>query len=133
MGFGSIKQWFLSWLVAEADLLTVLSPETARSLFPHIRSELVLFGINTDKFTPVKKEKIHHPIRILSLGNDPDRDWQVLIEAIKDYSDCYVKILSRNVTEEMIDKYITISKKLRLLQTADYFLNMTGQTWWLSF
>jgi hypothetical protein len=46
----------------------------------------------------VKKEKIHHPVRILSLGNDPDRDWQVLFEAIKDVSDYNVKILSWKVT-----------------------------------
>jgi glycosyltransferase involved in cell wall biosynthesis len=111
--FSSIKQWLLSRLIKKADLLTVLSPEnlkTARSLFPHIRSEFVLFGINTDKFALVKKEKIHHPVRILSLGNDPDRDWQVLFEAIKDASDYSIKILSWKVTEEMIDKYTNIEK-----------------------
>jgi hypothetical protein len=106
--FSSIKQWLLSWLIKKADLLTVLSPENlkvARSLFPHVRSEFVLFGINADKLTPVKKGKIHHPIRIFSLGNDPHRDWQILIDTINDYSDCYLKIASRKVTEEMI--YIT--------------------------
>jgi hypothetical protein len=88
--FSSIKQWLLSRLIKKADLLTVLSPENlkvARSLFPHVRSEFVLFGINADKLTPVKKEKSHLPIRILSLGNNPHRDWQILINAINDYSD----------------------------------------------
>ena len=62
--------------------LTVLSPENlkvARTLFPHIRSEFIPFGINVDELAPLKKEKIHHPVRILSIGNDPHRDWQILI------------------------------------------------------
>jgi glycosyltransferase involved in cell wall biosynthesis len=90
-----------------------LSPENlkvARSLFPHVRSEFVLFGINADKLTPVKKGKIHHPIRIFSLGNDPHRDWQFLIHTINDYSDCYLKIASRKVTEEMIYNHTNIEK-----------------------
>jgi glycosyltransferase involved in cell wall biosynthesis len=111
--FSSIKQWLLSWLIKKADLLTVLSPENlkvARSLFPHVRSEFVLFGINADKLTPVKKGKIHHPIRILSLGNDPHRDWQILIHAINDFSDCCLKIASLKVTEEMIYNHTNIEK-----------------------
>jgi hypothetical protein len=59
--------------------------KVARALFPHVRSEFVLFGINADEFASVKKEKVHDPVRIRSLGNDPNRDWQVLIRAIKDF------------------------------------------------
>src|ERR1019366_5982202 len=43
-----VRRWLYTGLIAKADILTVLSPENlkvARSLFPHVRSELVLFGI----------------------------------------------------------------------------------------
>jgi glycosyltransferase involved in cell wall biosynthesis len=98
-----LRRWLFSRLIAKADILTVLSPENlkvARSLFPHIRSEFVLFGINADAFASLKKEKVHHPVRILSLGNDPDRDWQVLIQTIKDFPNFYLKIASWKLTEK---------------------------------
>jgi hypothetical protein len=47
----------------------------------------------------VKRKKVHDPVRILSVGNDPHRDWQVLIRAIKDYSACYLKIVSRKLNK----------------------------------
>jgi glycosyltransferase involved in cell wall biosynthesis len=97
-----VRRWLYTGLIAKADILTVLSPENlkvARSLFPHVRSELILFGINADEFASVKRKKVHDPVRILSVGNDPDRDWQVLIRAIKDYSACYLKIVSRKLNK----------------------------------
>ena len=93
----------MSQLIEKADILTVLSPENlkvARSVFPNIRSELVLFGINADKLAPLKQEKVHHPVRILSLGNDPHRDWSVLIRAVKDLPDCHLKIASGKSIKE---------------------------------
>jgi hypothetical protein len=42
-------------------------------MFPSVRSELALFGVNTDEFAPLKKEKVHHPIHLHSNGNDPRR------------------------------------------------------------
>jgi glycosyltransferase involved in cell wall biosynthesis len=101
----SVRRWFYTKLIAKADMLTVLSPENlkvARALFPYVRSEFVLFGINADEFASVKKEKVHDPVRILSLGNDPHRDWQVLIRAIKDFSACYLKIISWKLNKKKI-------------------------------
>jgi len=57
---GLIKRWAFSRLIAKADILTVLSAENlkvARTLFPHIRSEFIPFGINVDELAPLKKEK----------------------------------------------------------------------------
>jgi len=102
------RRWFLSYLITQADILTVLSPENlkvARSVFPDMRSELVLFGINADEFVPVKNEKVHHPLHILSLGNDRDRDWPVLIEALKDFPDCCLTIASWTVTEKELGRH----------------------------
>lgn len=104
--FGSIKRWFLSRLIRKADILTVLSPENlaiARRLFPSVRSELVLFGINTDTIVPVKKERLRQPLHIFSIGNDPDRDWSLLICAIKEVPGCELKIASWNFDKRLLD------------------------------
>ena len=128
-----MRRWFYTKLIAKADMLTVLSPENlkvARALFPHVRSEFVLFGINADEFASVKKEKVHDPVRILSLGNDPHRDWQVLIRAIKDFSACYLKIISWKLNKkeiyncnniEIVDLHLnhTIANKI-FLDTFDW-------------
>ena len=108
---GLMKRWVFSRLIAKADILTVLSPENlkvARTLFPHIRSEFIPFGINVDELAPLKKEKIHHPIRILSIGNDPHRDWQILIQSVKDLPDCHLKIASWKLNKEAIKYYNNI-------------------------
>ena len=108
---GLLKRWVFSRLIAKADILTVLSPENlkvARTLFPHIRSEFIPFGINVDELAPLKKEKIHHPIRILSIGNDPHRDWQILIQSVKDLPDCHLKIASWKLNKEVIKDYNNI-------------------------
>jgi len=108
---GLLKRWVFSRLIAKADILTVLSPENlkvARTLFPHIRSEFIPFGINVDELAPLKKEKIHHPIRILSIGNDPHRDWQILIQSVKDLPDCHLKIASWKLNKEAIKYYNNI-------------------------
>jgi glycosyltransferase involved in cell wall biosynthesis len=109
--FSSIKRWFLSQLIRKADILTVLSPENlviARQLFPCIRSELVLFGINTDTVVPVKKDKPHQPLHIFSIGNDPDRDWPVLIQAIRGTSGCELKIASWNFDKRLMGPHDNI-------------------------
>lgn len=108
---GLLKRWVFSRLIAKADILTVLSPENlkvARTLFPHIRSEFIPFGINVDELAPLKKEKIHHPVRILSIGNDPHRDWQILIQSVKDLPDCHLKIASWKLNKEAIKYYNNI-------------------------
>jgi glycosyltransferase involved in cell wall biosynthesis len=110
-GLGPLKRWILSRLISKVDVLTVHSPENlkvARVVFPKIRSELVLFGINTDEFGNLKKEMIHRPVRILSIGNDPHRDWPVLIRAVKDMPDCHLKIVSKNVSKAKLNSYSNI-------------------------
>ncbi len=110
----SVRRWFYTKLIAKADMLTVLPPENlkvARALFTHVRSEFVLFGINADEFASVKKEKVHDPVRILSLGNDPHRDCQVLVRAIKDFSACYLKIISLKLNKKEIKKKYILNKK----------------------
>lgn len=97
---GWIKRAVVSRLLAKADILTFLSPENckaAQKLFPEARCEFVPFGINTDDIPPLKREKAHHPLRIVSVGNDPDRDWETLIEAVRTLPHCTLKIVSKKV------------------------------------
>jgi glycosyltransferase involved in cell wall biosynthesis len=99
-GLGSPRRWLVSRLLAKADILTFLSPENrkaAEKLFPEVRCEFVPFGINTDEIPPLKREKKHQPVHILSVGNDPHRDWETLIEAVRTLSNCALKIASKKV------------------------------------
>ncbi len=127
-GFSLTRRWLLSRLIAKADILTVLSPENlkvARAVFPNVRSELVLFGINVDEFAPLKKEKVHHPVHILAMGNDPHRDWPVLIRAVKDLPNCHLKIASRKLAEKEISscrniEILNISSNPQLFDEFDW-------------
>jgi hypothetical protein len=76
--------------------------KVARSLFPEVRCEFVPFGINTDEIPALKKEMAHRPVRILSVGNDPHRDWANLIHTMKSLPDCYLKIATIKVEEKEI-------------------------------
>jgi glycosyltransferase involved in cell wall biosynthesis len=99
-GLGQAKRWLISRLLARADILTFLSPENckaAQRLFPGVRCEFVPFGINTDEIPFPKREKAHNPVRILSIGNDPHRDWEILIEAVRTLPNCTLKIASQKV------------------------------------
>ncbi len=86
------KQKLYRWLI-KSDACTVLTFHSeenlkfARSLFPGKRSELVRFGVSLDSF-PLKPptfayERGTRPLRLLSLGSDPYRDWETLIRAVE--------------------------------------------------
>jgi glycosyltransferase involved in cell wall biosynthesis len=127
-GLASAKRWMLARFIAKADVLTFLSPENlkvARALFPDFRCEFVPFGINTDEFAPLKNEKAHHPVHILSIGNDPHRDWQALIHAAKDMPECHLKIACRQLAELEISSYsnveiLNISSNTQLLEAFEW-------------
>jgi glycosyltransferase involved in cell wall biosynthesis len=98
--FSSLRRWVYRRLISEADLLTALSPDNvsaARRLFPEKRCELVRFGIPVDFLTPVSKKQFHRPIRILSLGSDMHRDWETLVEAVRDWHEGQLIIANRTL------------------------------------
>jgi len=98
--FSHLKRRLFAWLIQQADILTFLSPENlaiARNLFPAVRSELVLFGINADHKTIPALRSPHPVLRIASLGNDEHRDWPVLIETVSKRTDWALKIASSQV------------------------------------
>lgn len=98
------QRWLFSRLIERSDILTFHSPENlslARQMFPHVRSELVLFGINADDKIPPTLRFGDQPLKILSVGNDEHRDWPLLIDTIKNRKDWMLKIASSKVPESL--------------------------------
>ena len=98
-------RWFYAWLMRQADVLTVHSPDNlqrARELFPMCRSEIVPFGIRTEPIRSREPRKPHCPIRVLSLGNDRHRDWMTLVDAIKGWERCELRLVSRQIPRALV-------------------------------
>lgn len=104
--FSALRRLLYTKLLSQVDVLTVHSPENlkrARRMFPHLRSELMLFGIRTDDMRPVRPRAAHLPLRILSLGNDEHRDWATLIDAVNGMgSCCELRIVSRKLKAKQV-------------------------------
>jgi glycosyltransferase involved in cell wall biosynthesis len=99
------RRWFYAWLMQQADVLTVHSPEnlqSARELFPMCRSEIVPFGIRTEPIRPRRPRKLHEPIRVLSLGNDRHRDWATLVNAVRGWEQCELRLVSRRIPRALV-------------------------------
>jgi len=99
------KRWLYLRLLEQADVLTVQSPDNLkilRELFPRKQSDLVQFGINLDSMVPPVSRPNHCPVRVVSLGSDMHRDWQTLIESVKDWDRCEVRIASRYIPSESV-------------------------------
>lgn len=126
--------WFHRWLfrklLAQADVLTVHSPENlkvARKLLPNVHTELVKMGIRADMMTTPRLRPCHRPIRLISLGNDEHRDWETLIRAVKGLDNCELRIVSRRVSPNLLANAGNISLAkiksnrdlLRLYEWAD--------------
>jgi glycosyltransferase involved in cell wall biosynthesis len=103
--FPRIHRWLFKRLLSQADILTVHSPENlkiASRLFPGVRCELVLYGINAEEIIEPQLHRPHDPIRLLSVGNDENRDWTTLIDAVKKLADSELRIVSHKVSPKLI-------------------------------
>ncbi len=98
--FWAPRRWLYRRLLADADVLAVHSPanqRVARDLFPEKRVEFIPFGVDPAAIRPAIQRETHHPLRILSLGNDVHRDWRTLIDAVKSLDDCEVRIGGKRI------------------------------------
>jgi glycosyltransferase involved in cell wall biosynthesis len=59
--------------------------------------EFIPFGVDPAAIRPAIQRETHHPLRILSLGNDVHRDWRTLIDAVKSLDDCEVRIGGKRI------------------------------------
>ena len=98
---GRLRRALYERLMRQADALTFLSPlnaEIARDAMPGARVEFVFFGIRAEEMVDATFVP-HAPLRILSLGNDRDRDWPTMLRAFGGVADVEVKIASSKVRE----------------------------------
>jgi glycosyltransferase involved in cell wall biosynthesis len=96
----AFRRWVYRRLLEYADVLTVLSPENermARTLFPEKSVEFIPFGVDSAAVKPALRRETHHPLHVLSLGNDIHRDWKTLIDAVKTIDDCEVRIGGKRI------------------------------------
>ncbi len=72
-------------LFSKADVLSfhsAMNADKARKIFIGKQVERVFFGINADRMITPVPAKAHQPTRVLSIGNDPHRDWATLRAAL---------------------------------------------------
>jgi glycosyltransferase involved in cell wall biosynthesis len=103
--FSRFKRRLFSMLIVQADVLTVLSPENlaiARKLFPGVRSELVLYGIASESKVTPKLAAQCDSLKIVSLGSDEHRDWNLLIDSVRGREGWKLKIVSRFVARSSL-------------------------------
>jgi glycosyltransferase involved in cell wall biosynthesis len=99
------KRWLFASLMADADVLTVLSPENlklARALFPRQRCQMVPYGIKADRMVRSRHRQVHQPLRVLSLGSDRHRDWSTLIAAVETWPECELRIAAPRLPRALI-------------------------------
>jgi glycosyltransferase involved in cell wall biosynthesis len=84
------QRWVFRWLMQSVSVCTCHSPENLpflQKLVGPARAKLVEFGIAPDLIPalplPAPREVVTgSPIRVLSMGNDPHRDWDTLAKAL---------------------------------------------------
>lgn len=109
-----LRRSFYGRLMQQADALTFLSPlnaEIARRAFPSAKVEFISFGIREEDMVAASFAP-HAPLRILSLGNDRDRDWPTLLRAFGPETGTQVRIASSKVRERDLRgmPHITIAR-----------------------
>jgi glycosyltransferase involved in cell wall biosynthesis len=104
--FSALKRRFYTTLLANADVLTFLSPlnaAKAREIFPNNRCEFVRFGIPSACLTAPRAPRSVRPLQLLSLGNDRHRDWTTLVEAVRDQQDINLVIVSGTAPQSLVN------------------------------
>ena len=106
------KQQFYLCLLRQAELVTTLSPrnlEYARVLLPQTDCEAMMFGVGSAVSGRVAKTTSDGPIKLLALGNDYHRDWEILIEAFGGISDYQVRIGSNSAPRRLVNRLRNVS------------------------
>ena len=104
--FPMVRRAYFRRLLRRADVLTCHSRENramARRLFPHARTELVLFGIAADTIHAPQHRANDGSELIVAVGNDEHRDWPTLIAAVARHPDWRLRIVSTKAAPSLAD------------------------------
>ncbi len=107
----TLRRWMLRRLFARADLLTFHSREyldLLARLAPGVTPHLLPFGISLDSFPwtePAPPRERSQALRVLSMGNDPTRDWPTLLAAFGNQAEFEVKVVSGQLSDAAIAAY----------------------------
>jgi glycosyltransferase involved in cell wall biosynthesis len=100
--FPAWKRRLYRWLLARADVLTVLSGlnrQVLQSLFPTQPVEQVYFGIEIELLPPAPARPAAaitgRALRVLAIGNDRHRDWATLKQALANLDGVEVRLISQ--------------------------------------
>jgi len=103
--FNIIRRIWYKYLLSTADILSFLSAENAneaRKIFPEHRIEHVLFGINADLMVDSDNGKLNRPVRVLSVGNDADRDWATLRAAFMGHEGYVMRVVTSRLPKDYL-------------------------------
>lgn len=119
---GIIKRKLFTWLLSRSDVHVVQSELNARlleSIAPGRLTKLVLFGVSSDIFVRVKpgRRSVQPKMRILGVGNDRHRNWDLLAEAADQLMDiAEFRILTRTEPARPLPANVTQSPAANLEQ-----------------
>jgi glycosyltransferase involved in cell wall biosynthesis len=111
--FSWLRKAFYKRLLRRASILTVHSPDNrsiAESLGVPVACRLVHFGVSIDAFPILLRDEIRfgEPVRVLTLGNDRDRDWHAFVEAVSGNTAFDARVVSGNFPSEMARESISV-------------------------
>lgn len=107
-----LRKALYRWLIAEASVLTFHSPlnrSEAQRCFPGKTCELVRFGINADNKLAPGDAAAHPDTRILAVGNDRHRDWELLLEAFGGRPGYRVRIATSSLSAAAVARHGNVS------------------------
>ncbi|MCJ2179791.1 glycosyltransferase family 4 protein [Novosphingobium album (ex Hu et al. 2023)] len=102
----AVHKWLCRTLIRKADVLTFHSPDNrarAHELFPGQKTELVLFGIPVERTVAPEFRASGPRLRLLAVGNDPQRDWATLIDAVAGMPDWHLRIVSQTCPSRLAE------------------------------
>lgn len=121
-----LRRAFYRWLLREGDVLTFLSVANAaeaRQIFPGSRIERIHFGIAADSMVERNQSPAHRPIRVLSVGNDPQRDWATLRDAVRGAEHIELRVVTQRLPADYFDArgaVVTVKDNKQLLDLYDW-------------
>ncbi|WP_229664604.1 glycosyltransferase family 4 protein [Sphingomonas metalli] len=82
--------------------------DACRERLPGVRSRLMHFGIASETFPPAQPGPDGGPIAIVAAGNDPTRDWDVLLDAFGNDPAVDLVFVNRELPDSLMERYANL-------------------------